>query len=155
MYLFLFILFIALFTQYGISSSVSDGKIYSKKFNKKISKIEDAIRHREAESLEFSNRGKTFTLTIEKGETPKGIKYFTLPFYTYKNIFLNGELVCCLHKIESTFFKRYLVEYSSSRDYYELEELIKCAYKTATKMEKDYWNKNSFSAINQSKSFYK
>jgi hypothetical protein len=138
-----------------IISICTDGNSYGKELSNKIFEINWVIsKLNDKEFLEFSNKCKNFTIRINDDEIKSScIHYYDIPVYTCKNIFINDELVCKLHKLNGTGgSKYYSTEFSSNRHSDEIAELINVAYKTARKLEKEYWadyqnhykNENSF-----------
>lgn len=114
-----------------------DGKIT----RKRILKITDAIEHAsgDTDSLKFRSQDMFFTIRIENEKASKGL-YYTSPAYVCKNIYINDELVCKIHTLINPLSKKYtLIEYSSSRHKKEICSLIKDAYRSAVKLEKEYY----------------
>lgn len=136
---------------YGVSSGESSGRIYSRRLNKKIEKISAAYQHNN--KLEFKYKNKSFNIRVEKVKGPNGLQYSTIPVYTCKDVYVNDELICKIHKLERLFTKAYLAEFSNSRNEFEIAELIRVAYKKAKQIDKAYWDA-WFKTQSTSKSFY-
>jgi hypothetical protein len=133
--------------------SESSSRKYGKRLNKKIQTIAYASRSAD-KAIEFSSKGKKFCIRLVDAEVPTGLRYSTIPVYTCKDIYINDELVCKVHKLERFFSKGYLAEFSSSRNESEIAELIDVAYKTAKQLDREYW-KNCYEKQDTVKSFYK
>ena len=121
-------------------------------FNKRV-KLISSINRSEKQPMYFKSKGKTFRINVEDATVAPGLQYETIPVYTCRNIYIDDELVCCLHKLERLFTKTYLAEFSSKRHDYEVTELIEVAYKKAKKLDKEYW-KAWFAKQQKESSFY-
>lgn len=110
---------------------------------RKVRNIANALNLTEdIKAIEVHRRGKTFSIKAERGEGPEGISYIT-PRYSYQNVYINNELVCVVHLLESNIgTKRCIAEFSSKRDEVEITRLINYAAKEATRIQKNYYNKN-------------
>jgi len=137
----------------AVSYSESSGHKYGKRLNKKISTIVFASRSTD-KTIEFNSKGKKFCIRVANAEVPPGLTYDTIPVYTCRDVYINDELVCKVHKLERLFSKVYLAEFSSGRNEIEIEALINVAYKTAKQLNKEYWN-NWHEKQDAVKSFYK
>lgn len=142
-----------------INDVATDCTVYGKSLNKKISEINWAISKLDDKKyFKFSNKGENFTIHISDDEIKSScFHYHCTPVYTCKNIFINDELVCKLHKLNGTCFtKYYSAEFSRDRNQYEVIELIDIAYKAAKKFEKKYWADRAANNYgDDDKSFYK
>lgn len=148
---FLIIFLISLFW-FIIPYSESSSRKYGKRINKRVEKIASAGSSDE-KTIYFENNGKTFRIKVENMEVAPGIKYETIPAYTCKNIYIDDELVCRVHRLERLFSKSYLAEFSNKRHEHEVIELIEAAYKKAKKIDKEYW-KAWFAKQAKENSFY-
>ena len=137
---------------YIIPYSESSSRKYGKRLNKKVELIASAGRS-DVKSIAFCNKGKTFTIRVENMEVPPGLHYETIPAYTCKNIYIDDELVCKIHRLERLFNKSYLAEFSNKRHDYEVTELIEAAYREAKKIDRAYW-KEWFAKQQTENSFY-
>ena len=137
---------------YIIPYSESSSRKYGKRLNKKVELIASAGRS-DTKSISFCNKGKTFTIRVENMEVPPGLHYETIPAYTCKNVYIDDELVCKIHKLERLFSKSHLAEFSNKRHDYEVTELIEAAYKEAKKIDRAYW-KEWFAKQQTENSFY-
>lgn len=137
---------------YIIPCSESSSKLYGKRLNKRVNLI-SSINRTEKQPMYFESKGKTFRIKVEDATVAPGLHYETIPVYTCRNIYIDDELVCCLHKLERLFTKTYLAEFSSKRHDYEVTELIEAAYKKAKKLDKEYW-KAWFAKQQKESSFY-
>lgn len=139
---------------YIIPCSESSSRKYGKRLNKRVELIASAGRS-DDKSIAFCSKGKTktFNIRVENMKVPPGLHYETIPAYTCKNIYIDDELVCKLHRLERLFSKSYLAEFSNKRHDYEVTELIEAAYKEAKKIDKAYW-KDWFAKQQTEKSFY-
>lgn len=120
--------------------SESTTRKYGKRLMKRISTIETACRG-DIKDINFSSKGTLFTICIKNAEVPAGIKYPTIPVYTCKDVYINDELVCKLHKLAGLFGKTYVAEFSETRHEHEIVELIIAAQKEAKRIDKEYWAK--------------
>lgn len=136
---------------YGVSSGEPSGRIYGRRLNKKIEIISEAYQHNN--KLEFNYKNKSFNIRVEKAKVPNGLQYGTIPVYTCKDVYINDELICKIHKLERLFTKTYVAEFSDSRNEFEIAELIRVAHKKAKQINKAYWDA-WFKAQSTSKSFY-
>ena len=137
---------------YIIPCSESSSRTYGKRLNKKVELIASAGRS-DVKTITFCSKGKTFTIRVENAEVPPGIHYETIPAYTCKNVYIDDELVCKVHRLERLFNKSYLAEFSNKRHDYEVTELINAACKEAKKIDKAYW-KEWFAKQQTENSFY-
>lgn len=122
-----------------IPYSESSSRKYGKRLNKRVNMIKLVIERSKDKDLYFESKGKTFKIKVENMEVAPGIKYETIPVYTCKNVYIDDELVCRVHRLERLFTKAYLAEFSNKRHDYEVAELIYAAYKKAKNLDKDYW----------------
>lgn len=115
---------------------------YGKTMYRKVRNIANALDLTEdIKVIEVHRRGKTFSIKAERGEGPEGISYIT-PRYSYRNVYINNELVCVVHSISSNLLtRRCIAEFSSKRDEAEITVLINLASKEATRIQKNYYNK--------------
>jgi hypothetical protein len=148
--IFIIFIFICIIC-YGVSVGESSGRIYGRHLNKKIEKISTAYQHNN--KLEFNYKNNIFNIRVEKAKVPDGFRYSTIPVYTCKDVYINDELICKVHKLERLFTKAYVAEFSDSRDEFEITELINVAYKKAKQADKEYWN-TWFAKQYKEKSFY-
>ena len=137
---------------YIIPYSESSSRKYGKRLNKRVELIASANRS-DNKSIAFCSKGKTFTILVENVKVPSGLQYETIPAYTCKNVYIDDELVCKIHRLERLFNKSYLAEFSNKRHDYEVTELIEAAYKEAKKIDKAYW-KEWFAKQQTENSFY-
>lgn len=137
---------------YIVPYSESSSRKYGKRLNKRLELIASAVRTKN-KAITFCSKGKTFTIQVENMEVAPGIKYETIPVYTCKNVYIDDELVCRVHRLEHLFNKSYLAEFSNKRHDYEVTELIEAAYKEAKKIDKAYW-KDWFANQQTENSFY-
>ena len=135
-----------------ISYTTSDSRKYGKLMAKKVAKISSAIDHSKKGFIEVFNNTERFLIKIEDQKVAPGIYYSTIPVYTCKNIYINDELVCKLHKLNGTFTKTYCTEFSCDRVESEIASLIDKAFANAKKIDKEYWK--NFSTELPKKSFY-
>ncbi len=135
-----------------IPYSESSSRKFGKRLNKRVAKIASAGSSDE-KTIYFENKCKTFRIRVENMEVAPGIKYETIPAYTCKNVYIDDELVCRIHRLERLFNKSYLAEFSNKRHEHEVIELIEAAYKKAKKIDKEYW-KAWFAKQEKENSFY-
>lgn len=116
---------------------------YGKTIDKKVHNIAKALDLTEdIKDIEVQKRGKTFNIKVEQEKGPEGISFISSR-YTYQNVYINDELVCRVHSITSNIFtSRSIAEFSSKRDETETVSLINFAAKEATRLQKNYYNKN-------------
>lgn len=137
-YIIFNIVFFAWFISTIVAYSESSSRKYGKRLNKRIQTISYASRS-DDKTIEFRSKGKKFCIRVANAEVPPGLKYDTIPVYTCKDVYINDELVCKVHKLERLFSKVYLAEFSNGRNESEIAELIDIAYKTAKQLDKEYW----------------
>lgn len=133
--------------------SESSSRKYGKRLGKKLDVIEDAIRHQCNLAVEVVSKGTVFTIKVENAKVEPGIKFATIPVYTCRNVYINDELVCKLHRLETLFGKTFVAEFSEKRHEFEVSELVDLAYKKAKLINKDYWKALSVQHLTTS-SFY-
>ena len=119
--------------------SESSTRKYGKRLGKKLDVIETAIKHQGNLAVEVISKATAFTVNVENVKVEPGIKFATIPVYTCRNVYVNNELVCKLHKLEALFGKTFVAEYSEKRHEFEVSEIIDLAYKKAKLINKDYW----------------
>lgn len=119
--------------------SESSSRKYGKRLSKKLSAIEDAVKHQGDLPVEVVSKTTAFTVKVENVKVEPGIKFATIPVYTCRNVYINDELVCKLHKLEALFGKTFVAEYSEKRNEFEVSEIVDLAYKKAKLINKDYW----------------
>ena len=144
--------FIIYLSCYIIPCSESSSKLYGKRLNKRVNLI-SSVNRSEKQPMYFESKGKTFRISVEDMAVAPGLQYETIPAYTCRNIYIDDELVCRLHRLERLFNKTYLAEFSSKRHDYEVIELIEVAYKKAKKLDKEYWEA-LFAKRREESSFY-
>ena len=137
---------------YIIPCNESSSKLYGKRLNKRVNLI-SSVNRSEKQSMYFESKGKTFRISVEDMAVASGLQYETIPVYTCRNIYIDDELVCRLHRLERLFTKTYLAEFSSKRYDFEVTELIEAAYKRAKKLDKEYWEAR-FVKQQEESSFY-
>lgn len=109
-----------------------DGRMLQKRFAKKVKTIMDLS----SESIEISNKGKTFKIKFEEHEN-KSIRYESIPYYKYIDIYVGKQLVCRLHRLGISYQKYvYRAEFSSKVLYSEVVKLIDIAYKEVLEKKK-------------------
>ena len=119
--------------------SESSTRKYGKRLGKKLDVIEDAIKHQGNLAVEVVSKATAFAVNVENVKVEPGIKFATIPVYTCRNVYVNDELVCKLHKLEALFGKTFVAEFSEKRHEFEISELIDLAYKKSKLINKDYW----------------
>ncbi len=137
----------------SVETDLPETARYGKRLNKKLCVIESAISHSKLEAFELTHKGRHFSIKINNTKPVSGFRYDTIPVYTCTDVFIDDELVCKVHKLTNTFKKYFSVEFSSAREYPEVEDLIYTAAKLARKMESEYW-KNFCANRTNEKSFY-
>lgn len=145
--------FIVVISVISVETDLPETARYGKRFNRKLCEIESAISHSKLDAFELTHKGRHFSIKINNTEPVPGFHYSTIPVYTCTDVFIDDELVCKVHKLKNTFKKYFSVEFSSKREYPEVEDLIYTAAKLARKMESEYW-KNHFANRTNEKSFY-
>ena len=119
--------------------SESSTRKYGKRLGKKLDVIEDAVKHQGNLAVEVVSKATAFTVNVENVKVEPGIKFATIPVYTCRNVYINDELVCKLHKLEALVGKTFVAEFSEKRHEFEISELIDLAYKKSKLINKDYW----------------
>lgn len=152
LYLVCMFVFFGYFMYNVITYSESSSRKYGKHLNKKVQCIAFASRS-EDKTIEFTSKGKRFCIKVANAEVPPGLKYDTIPVYTCKDVYINDELVCKVHKLERLFSKSFVAEFCDHRNEYEIAELIDAAYKAAKKLDTEYWS-NYSKKQQQMNSFY-
>lgn len=116
---------------------------YGKTLDKKVSNIANALDLTEdIKTIEIQHRGKTFSIKVEKERGPEGVSFVTSR-YTYKNVYINNELVCRVHSLENNIgTKRSIAEFNYKRNETEIVSLIAHAAKEATRLQKNYYSEN-------------
>lgn len=120
-----------------ISSTDTSGQLFSKRLYKRVKAIEEAISCSKKDCLSITCKGQRFSIQVKDAKVNPGIKYSTIPAYTCKDICINDELVCKVHRLERLFTSSYAAEVSCKRNEFELVELLSLAYKKAKKINKD------------------
>lgn len=123
-------------TWFVMNMSQPDGKFALKMLERKLDKITDTINIKQFEKLHFNKLGLHFYIYIEKVTPIKSLSYKSV---YYKNVYINGELVCRLWHMERTLFAARMFEHVDKRLDTELFELISAAYKEARKINKFDW----------------
>jgi hypothetical protein len=136
-----------------ILNTDQSSNLHGKSTSKKLNKIAQAAKHKKQDFLNLTRKGKDFSIKIVDQEVPEGVKYSTIPVYTCKNVFINDELVCRVHRLERLFSNSYCVEFSYRRNEFEIDNLIKDAAKTAKHINKLYW-KTQLETNDTKNSFY-
>ena len=127
----------------------------NKKFCKNVDNLETLIRWMSLDSFCMTYKDKQFTFNSEIIKTDiEGLKYKTIPYYNYFNIYLNGELVCRVHRLERSYNKYfYSAEFSSNIKDFEVKEIIEAMVKKAKKEYNKNWEK--YNSQLSSKSLFK
>lgn len=132
-----------------------DNPRYGRHFNRMLNRIKDAAKHKGDNFLIVTNKNNNFKIEVIDEKPQQGLQYSTIPRYSYSDVKINDEVVCRLHKLKSTLRTICIVEYSSKRRSYEIEELMNIAYKESKQIEKEYWKNFMSSLDTDDKSFYK
>ena len=128
----------------------------TKRLKQRVKKIHTAIGRIPSKNyLTFNSKGKAFNIKVIEAEVPKGLKFETSPVYTCFDVLIDNEIVCKVHKLSHFSRDKIVVEFSYNRSEYEINQLIKDAYRVALKQEKTYWKNRSLKAKTSSNSFYK
>lgn len=144
-----------------VGASVLVGTIKSfyddsnKKFCKNVDNLETLIRWMSLDSFCVTYKDKQFTFNSEiiKPDT-EGLRYKTIPYYMYFNIYLNGELVCRVHKLEKGYCKYfYSAEFAPNIKDFEVKEIVEAMVKKAKKEYNKNWEK--YNSHLSSKSLFK
>lgn len=152
-YILFHTLFFLVLANICISSNEVGGRIFSKKFYKRIKTIESGIACTKTKNISITNKNKQFSIVVKDAEVSPGIKYSTIPVYTCKDVFINDELVCKAHRIDRMFGSSFAIEVSCGRAESEIIELLTLAYKEAKRLDKEHW-KETMNKLNPDKSFY-
>lgn len=133
-------------------SDFPNGRRAKKKFIEKINTIQHA--NEVSHSVAIANKnGKIFEVRIYKGEVPDGLRYNTIPVYTYRSVWINKEEVARIHHINPTYGKeKDWIELTAERKQSEILEIVEAAYKVADQTYRDYIHKTF---CRDSKSFYR
>ena len=137
---------------YIVPSSESSSRTFGRSLNRRLSLITRACRT-DDKTLYFESKAKTFKIEIKNAEVAPGLAYDTIPVYTCKDVYIDNELVCKVHRLERLFTKAYLAEFSRKRRESEVLELINAAYKKAKQLDKEYW-KAWYAKQDKENSFY-
>lgn len=132
--------------------SMPDGKWERKRFDRKLKDIQYACSVLKIEEINVANKGFLFRVRVVDEEKVKSISYSNP--YIVTDIYINDELVCKLHRLENLFTMHRTLEYAGKRNQYEIDEIIKKAYKTSKKKLNEHYKTNSYESDLKSKSFY-
>ena len=124
--------------------------IYKKIFDKRLGSIRLYSAMMESDGIYFEDKGTMFSVKIVDS-TYNGINYSS-PYET-RDVYVNDELVCKVHKLEHTFVKSRVIEYTKNRSITEIDKIISKAYKTSKKRYNQYFN-DKYESEKKSKSFY-
>ena len=126
-----------------------------KKFCKNFNSLETLIRWMSLDSFSMTYKDKQFTFNSELIKIDiEGLKYKTIPYYNYFNIYLNEELVCRVHKLEKGYCKYfYSAEFAPNIKDFEVKEIIEAMLKKAKKEYNKNWEK--YNSHLSSKSLFK
>ena len=132
--------------------NIPDGKWDRKMFDRKIKHIKYACSVLKITEINVENKGFLFRVRVVDEEEVKSISYSNP--HTVTDIYINDELVCRLHRLENLFTMHRTPEYASKRNSYEINEIIKKAYKTSKKKLNEHYKTNSYESDLKIKSFY-
>jgi hypothetical protein len=136
----------------------------SKRLFKKVLYIYHVINKgclpKETDFITVSNKGAQFRVSVSFKEIAeaKSLNSSSHSVYRFYNVFINDELVCRLHILESkdNILSQHLIEMSDTRKEAEIAELIKLAYKSSKQVQKKYYKNVTFTSLDLDKksSFY-
>lgn len=147
---FLILIFIAFVVAYF---NMPDNKWDRKRFDKKVKDIKYACLVLKITEINVENKGFLFRVRVVDEEQVKSISYSNP--HTVTDIYINDELVCKIHRLENLFTIHRTPEYVTERNSYEIDEIIKKAYKTSKKKLNEHYKTNSYKSDLDSKSFYR
>lgn len=120
-----------------------------KRFDIKAKGIKHACSILEIKEISIENKGCLFCVRVADEEQVKSISYSNP--YNVTDIYINDELVYKIHRFENVFTTYRMPECTSKRKIYEIEEIVKKAYKISKKKLKKYYKTNGYK---DSESFY-
>lgn len=125
--------------------------IHKKMFDKRLGNIRLYSAIMESDGINFEDKGILFSVKIVDS-TQNGIGYYGNPYET-RDVYVNDELVCRVHKLEHVFVVSRVIEYTENRSATEIDKIISKAYKASKKGYNQYFN-DKYESEKKLKSFY-
>lgn len=124
--------------------------IRKRNINKRLGSIRLYSAIMESDTINFEDKGILFSVKV-KDDKHSSISYSS-PYET-RDVYVNDELVCRVHKLEHVFVASREIEYTKNRSITEVNKIISKAYKASKKGYNQYFN-DKYETEKKMKSFY-